>query len=265
MLKESQEKHYAQQHYNQAFRADYTQAKTMRCLQGKESKDRASEKGALDLDVERRGSAGELRRSGRKARCASRDGDGGEARGEGVGSSGRRGGDGRGRTRNQLDRGGRGDARSGRGLGREDDLRDRVRGRAVGDGGARNRGSGRRRGGRRSCRPSRGSRSSRSCGRGRVDGNVGRAVGDDSRVLGDVARADADEVLESLLSLLLAAIGGHAVDYVLGEVNDGAVACRVGVILALRVDLEPAVQALGEDLRRGVATRRNVGRRRGRG
>lgn len=86
-----------------------------------------------------------------------------------------------------------------------------------------------------------------------VEGNVGGAVGDKTRVLGHLRSTDSDQVLESLLSLLVV-LGprGNALNYILGEVGVLAVAVGVGVVLAVGLNLEPCVQALGETLRRSV-------------
>lgn len=101
--------------------------------------------------------------------------------------------------------------------------------------------------------------------RSRVDRDLRRAVGDDTRVLWDSGSADTDEVLDGLGLFLLGTAGGNTGKHVVSEVRDLAVAGRVGVVLALSVHLEPSVDTAGEDLRRSVTTwrrRRVRGRRR---
>jgi hypothetical protein len=80
--------------------------------------------------------------------------------------------------------------------------------------------------------------------RGVVKGVLG-AVGNETRVLGNVLSADTDEVLKSLLGLLVGlAPCLDAVDDVLGELGVLAVAVSGRVVLAvLGADLEPSVHA----------------------
>jgi hypothetical protein len=86
------------------------------------------------------------------------------------------------------------------------------------------------------------------CSGGVVEGVLG-TVGDQTRVLGDVLSADTDEVLESLLGLLIGLTPClDAVDDVLGELGVLAVTVGSGVVLAvLGADLEPGVHASREN------------------
>jgi hypothetical protein len=250
-------------------------------LQSKESKNSAEER-RLDRDTNRRGSTSELGRGSGSGVTIARNSAGNEAsggsvaRGDGVRRSSGLGGNRSRCARDQSDRrrlGGSSTRRSrgcGRRVGREVNLRNRdgsgVGGRdagavgavarnsgggLVGDGGERHRWCG-------SCR--RGSclrgvdrsrtRSRRSRSRGGGDGDVGRAVGDETRVLRDVLSADTNEVGESVLGVLVIGPRGNTVDDRLGEVGVLAVAGSVRVVLAVRLELEPGVHALGQALRR---------------
>ncbi|KAH9871827.1 hypothetical protein J1614_006084 [Plenodomus biglobosus] len=87
--------------------------------------------------------------------------------------------------------------------------------------------------------------------RRRVQRNIARAVLDDLGVLWNMLSADANQVLQRLLSLLIStAPGCNTVDDVLGELRVGAIASLVSVVLALAINLEPGVHALGENIRR---------------
>jgi hypothetical protein len=96
-------------------------------------------------------------------------------------------------------------------------------------------------------------------GRSRLEG-VLRAVCDEARVLRNVFSADTDEVLESVLGLLVGVAAGlDTVDDVLGELGVLAVAVSSSVVFAvLGADLKPCVHARREnisDLLRRVARR----------
>lgn len=108
------------------------------------------------------------------------------------------------------------------------------------------------------------SRSSRRSRSG-IQGNVRRAVGDDTRVFRNVLGADTNEVLEGFTGLIVSATpSGNAVNDLLGKVFVLAVAGSICVVLAVARDLEPCVHALGQDVRRADRRIAGAGRLRSR-
>jgi hypothetical protein len=224
----------------------------MNHLQSKESK-RCAEHHMLGLGLEGRGGARELRWRRRANRsCTSRQERWPQSRGDGVRRSSRCGwslrGCNAGHEANRCSRSGPSDHR----LGGEVHLRDGKRSGTVHNRGDRHAGgwgaAGRRRVDRRTC----GAHTTSGRSRSIVKGVVG-AVSNEARVLGNVLRADAHEVLELLLGLLVRVTSClYAVDDVLGELGVLAVAVRGSVVLAvLRAYLQPCVHAGGENLSNG--------------